>query len=133
MMNRQVKPVPANTSKQPPPQTKQEHKQPRRRDLVLHFFKSFKMIEAVLWDRRVSLVRKAAYLGGMGILLVLLLFPELLADSATLLTPLFSLVGVEIPVEGTIDWMALAFASFSLLSLFPKEVLGEHYERIFRK
>ena len=129
MINRQVQPV-TNTPKQPPQQT---HKQPRRRDLFLHTFKSFRMIKAVLWDERVSLARKAAYLGGMGVLLVLLLFPELLADSATLLSPLFSLVGIEIPAEGTIDWMALAFASFSLLSLFPKEVLGEHYERIFHK
>jgi hypothetical protein len=133
MINKPVQPVAANAPKPPPQSTQQTHKQPRRRDLYFHFFKSIKMIEAVLWDKRVSLLRKAAYLGGMGLLLVLLLFPELLADSATLLTPLFSLVGVEIPAEGTIDWMALGFASFSLLSLFPKEILGEHYERIFHK
>ena len=101
--------------------------------MVFHLLKTFRLVEAVLWDKRVSLIRKGAYLGGIGILLVLLLFPEVLADSATLLTPFFSLVGVELPVEGSIDWLALALGSFSLLSLFPKEILGEHYERIFHR
>lgn len=109
------------------------HKQPRRRDIFLHMIKSVRLVGAMLKDERVSLLRKGAYLGGIAILLVLLLFPELVADGATLLTPLFSLVGVEIPAEGSLDWLALAFASFSLLSLFPKEILGEHYEQIFHR
>jgi hypothetical protein len=117
------------------PHTVQAHayKQPRRRDMLFHVLKTIRLVGAVLWDKRVSLVRKGAYLAGMALLLVLLLFPELLADSATLLTPLFALLGVEVPIEGGIDWLALALGSFSLLSLFPKEILGEHYERIFRR
>jgi hypothetical protein len=87
----------------------------------------------MLREKRVSLVRKGTYLGGMALLLVLLLFPEQLADGATLLTPIFALLGVEVPPEGGVDWLALALASFSLLSLFPKEILGEHNERIFRR
>ncbi|HLW01400.1 MAG TPA: hypothetical protein VKT82_22280 [Ktedonobacterales bacterium] len=130
MRDRQAQTLEAQTSRQP---DKQIHKQPRRRDLLFHVFKSMRLIGAVLKDQRVSLLRKGAYLGGMALLLVLLLFPEVLADGATLLTPLFSLVGVELPTEGSLDWLALAFASFSLLSLFPKEILGEHYERIFHR
>ena len=130
MTDRQAQTLEANTSGQP---EKPIHKQPRRRDLLFHVFKSMRLIGAVLEDHRVSLLRKGAYVGGMALLIVLLLFPEVLADSATLLTPLFSLVGVELPAEGSIDWLALAFASFSLLSLFPKEVLGEHYEQIFHR
>jgi hypothetical protein len=122
--------VEANPSRQP---DKTTHKQPRRRDLLFHIFKSTRLIGAMLKDNRVSILRKGAYLAGMAILLVLLLFPEVLADSATLLTPLFSMVGVELPAEGSIDWLALGFASFSLLSLFPKEILGEHYEQIFHR
>ncbi|HEU5367539.1 MAG TPA: hypothetical protein VFU69_03705 [Ktedonobacterales bacterium] len=130
MTNQQVRAVEAGSSREP---REQLPKLPRRRDMVFHVFKTMRMIGAVLWDRRVSLVRKAAYLGGMALLLVLLLFPEALADSVTLLSPLFSLLGVELPVEGSIDWLALGLASFSLLSLFPKEVLSEHYERIFHR
>jgi hypothetical protein len=101
--------------------------------MVLHGFKAIRLVKAVLWDRRVTLLRKGAYLGGLALLLLLLLVPEALGDSVTLLSPLFALVGVELPAEGAINWMALAFASFSLLAVFPKEILGEHYERIFRR
>jgi hypothetical protein len=130
MTDRQVQTVEPVSSQH---QSHQGHTQPRRRDLIFHVFKAFRLIKALLGDQRVSLVRKGAYLGGMALLLVLLLFPEVLADSATLLTPLFSLLGVEVPLEGGIDWLTLALGSFSLLSLFPKEILGEHYERIFRR
>jgi hypothetical protein len=118
---------------QPPTVQAHTYRQPRRRAMLFHLFKTIRLGGAVLWDTRVSLVRKGAYLGGMALLLGLLLFPELLADSATLLTPLVALLGVEVPLEGGIDWLALALGSFSLLSLFPKEILGEHYERIFRR
>ncbi len=131
MPDRQAPIVEANPPRQPPQQ--QEHQQPRRRDLLFHLFKSVRLIGAVLKDNRVSIVRKGAYVAGMAILVALLLFPEALADSVTFLSPLFSLVGVELPAEGSIDWLALGLASFSLLSLFPKEVLGEHYERIFHR
>ena len=105
--------------------------QPRRRDLVLHGVKTIRLVEAVLWDKRVGLLRKGAFLGGIALLLVLLLVPEVLGDSVTLLSPLFALVGVELPAEGAMNWLALALASFSLLAVFPNEILGEHYERIF--
>ena len=130
MTNQQAQIVESNSAKKP---SQPLHKQPRRRDLVFHLGKTLQLVKAVLWDNRISILRKGAFVGGLAILLVLLLFPELLADSATLLTPLFSLVGIEIPVEGSLDWMAFALGSFSLLSLFPKEVLGEHYERIFHR
>lgn len=107
--------------------------QPRRRDLVFHLFKTIRLARILLWDRRVSRLRKGAFLGGMGILLALLLVPEMIADGATLLSPLFLLLGVELPAEGAIDWLAFTLASFSLLKVFPKEILGEHYERLFHR
>lgn len=116
------------------PATKpREYKQPRRRDLVFHLFKTIRLVGSVLWDKRVSFLRKAAFVVGIGVLLVLLLFPETLGDGATLLAALFPLLGVEIPAEGALDWLAFALASFSLLSVFPKEIVGEHYEQLFRR
>ncbi len=110
-----------------------EYKQPRRRDLVFHLFKTLRLVGAVLWDRRVSLLRKGTFIAGIGVLLVLLLFPEVIGDGATLLAAIFPLLGVELPAEGVADWLAFALASFSLLSVFPKEIVGEHYEQLFRR
>ena len=110
-----------------------QYKQPRRRDLVFHFFKTLRLVGTILWDRRVPLLRKGVFVGGIVLLLVLLLFPEVIGDGATLLAALFPLLGVEIPAEGTLDWLAFALASFSLLSVFPKEIVGEHYERLFHR
>jgi hypothetical protein len=110
-----------------------EYKQPRRRDLVFHFFKTLRLVGDVLWDRRVSLLRKGIFVVGIGVLLILLLFPEVVGDGATLLAAIFPLFGVELPAEGVADWLAFALASFSLLSVFPKEIVGEHYEQLFRR
>ena len=111
----------------------QPYKQPHRRDLVFHLFKTIRLVGGVLWDRRVSLLRKGAFLGGLAILLVLLLVPEVVADGVTLVSPLFALIGVELPAEGALDWLAFTLASFSLLKVFPKEILGEHYEQLFHR
>ena len=115
------------------PLQSREYKQPRRRDLVFHFFKTLRLVGTVLWDKRVSLVRKGIFVAGIGVLLVLLLFPEVIGDGATLLAAIFPLFGVELPAEGVADWLAFALASFSLLSVFPKEIVGEHYEQLFRR
>jgi hypothetical protein len=115
-------------------QTKaQAHKQPKKTDLVFHSFKTVKLVGAVLRDKRVALVRKIAYLGLIAGLLVLVLFPEALGDLVTAVTPFFPLIGIEIPAEGTIDWLVFALATFSLLKIFPKEIVGEHYDRLFRR
>jgi len=111
--------------------TKQQHGQPKRTDLIFHLFKTGKLVAAVLGDRRVSIIRKVAYLGSIGLLLAILLFPEALAEVATLITIVFPVL--EIPADATLDWVVFAFATFSLLKLFPKEIVGEHYDRLFRR
>jgi hypothetical protein len=40
---------------------------------------------------------------------------------------------VGIPAEATLDWAVLGVAAFNLLKLFPRDVVGEHYDRLFRK
>jgi hypothetical protein len=49
---------------------------------------------------------------------------------ASLLLPVEIL---ELPLDGAIDWVTFAVATFSLLKLFPKEIVGEHYDRLFRR
>jgi hypothetical protein len=113
--------------------TRQPHGQPRKRDLIFHSIKIARLVSAILKDRRVSIVRKGAYLGVVGLLLGALIFPELFADLVTLITPLLPLEVLEIPADATIDWVAFVVATFSLLKLFPKEIVGEHYDRLFRR
>ncbi len=111
----------------------QAHRQPKKTDLVFHSIKTVKLVGAVLSDKRVALVRKVAYLGLIGGLLALLLFPEALGDFFTAVTPFLPLVGIELPAEGTVDWLVFALATSSLLKIFPKEIVGEHYDRLFRR
>ncbi len=102
----------------------------KRTDLIFHLFKTTKLVGAVLNDQRVNVVRKAAYLGSVGLLLAILLFPEALAEVASLVSVVFPFL--EIPVDASVDWVSFAVATFSLLKLFPKEIVGEHYDRLFR-
>jgi hypothetical protein len=111
--------------------TKQQHGQPKRTDLIFHLFKTGRLVAAVLGDRRVHILRKIAYLGSVGLLLAILLFPEALAEIATAITVVFPIL--EIPADASIDWVAFAVATFSLLKFFPKEIVGEHYDRLFRR
>ena len=37
-----------------------------------------------------------------------------------------------LPTEFAIDWIFVSVAAFNLLKLFPAEIVGEHYDRLFR-
>ena len=114
-----------------PQQLAQMRSGPKRAELILHLFSTTKLVSAILTDRRVHVVRKAAYLGTIGALLATLLFPEALIEVASLFTVVFPFL--EIPVDASVDWVTFAVATFSLLKVFPKEIVGEHYDRIFRR
>ena len=38
----------------------------------------------------------------------------------------------ELPADAALDWVLVVVAGFNLLRLFPKEIVGEHYDRLFR-
>ncbi len=116
------------TKLQPP-----KHGQPKRTDLIFHLFKTGRLVIAILADRRVSWVRKTAYLGTLGLLLLIPLLPEAALQVATVVSLLLPIEIIEIPLDGAIDWVTFAVATFSLLKLFPKEIVGEHYDRLFRR
>ena len=112
--------------------TKQKHRQPKRSDLVFHAVKTSKLVGAVMVDKRVPVIRKVAYIGIIGLMLAVLLFPEIFGDLVALIAFLPADI-LGIPAEGAFDWVAFAVASFSLLKLFPAEIVGEHYDRLFRR
>src|SRR5262245_29247677 len=102
--------------------------------LFFHLRKTVALTEAVLKDSRVHWVPKVAFVTGVGTLLLALVFPELIADLIALDIPgigwAFDALGL--PTEFAIDWVVVSVAAFNLLKLFPAEIVGEHYDRLFR-
>jgi hypothetical protein len=103
--------------------------------LLFHLRKTGMLVLAVLADARVHPARKLAFVGVAGSLLALVLFPEMLADVFTAVIPFVNVLGlgIEIPAEVGFDWVFFAVAAFNLLRLFPTEIVGEHYDRLFRQ
>lgn len=109
---------------------------PNQLSLLLHIGKTAGLVQAVLRDARVHWLPKMVFVGCLGALVLAVLFPELTADTAVF----FGLPGVGaamdvlgIPAEGVLDWTVVAVAAFNLLKLFPTEIVGEHYDTLFRR
>jgi hypothetical protein len=106
---------------------------PRTFDVFFHILKTGKLIIALLTDGRISLIRKGFFIGSLGFLLVLLIFPDILGEFViSTLLPLIGTV-MGIPLDAGFDWVAFALAIVSLLHVFPAELVTEHYLRIFRQ
>lgn len=108
----------------------------RSTSLIFHIGKTLALVTSLLHDARVHWFSKMVFLGSLGTLLLALLFPESMVDLLGFfglpgLGALLNLVGI--PAEATLDWVALSVAAFNLLKLFPAEIVGEHYDRLFRK
>ncbi len=112
-------------------QVVQAKAQPKRFELFLHFIKTFKLLGALLTDRRVSVFRKLAFLGSIAFLLVLLFFPDLLNEAffSTVLPLVGTVIGV--PVDAGVDWAAFAMLMVNFMHFFPNDIVAEHYQRIF--
>ncbi len=110
----------------------QEQPQPRRRDIFLHAGKTFRLIGALMSDRRIALWRKLLFLGTIGGLLAILFFPDFFSE--TFLSVVMPVVGtiVGVPIDAGFDWMAFALVAVNLLKYFPAELVAEYYQTIFR-
>lgn len=105
---------------------------PRRIDIFLHAGKTFKLIGALIADPRVSIFRKLLFLGSIGGLLLVLLFPDVLNEFV--LSTVLPLAGtvLGVPIDAGFDWTAFALVTVSLLRFFPADVVAEHYRRMFQ-
>ena len=99
--------------------------------LLFHIRKTFALVGAVLGDRRVHWLPKATFLGCLGALLIALLGGDAVSELVSSVLPVVGPV-LGIPIDGSIDWVVFAVAAFNLLKLFPSDVVGEHYDRLFR-
>lgn len=103
--------------------------------LILHVRKTTALSAAVLNDVRVHWFSKALYVGGIGALLLAVLFPEMVGDLLAFvglpgLGGIADLLGL--PAEVGFDWVAFAVAAYNLLRIFPTDIVGEHYDHLFR-
>lgn len=123
--------MPASTANSGP--TTQGNVKPT--SLLFHLGKTSALVTAIMQDARVHWLPKVFFFGALGALLLALLFPESIADLGGVFTPVigWAFDAIGIPAEATLDWAVLGVAAFNLLKLFPKEIVGEHYDSIFRK
>jgi hypothetical protein len=100
--------------------------------MLLHLGKTFALTGAVLTDRRVHWLPKVAFIGLIVALMLGLIFPETAVDVLGVI-PTAGLDLLGIPAEAGIDWVVFGVAAFNLLKMFPANIVGEHYDRLFRK
>lgn len=105
--------------------------------MLFHMFKSMSLAVALLVDPRVHPGRKAVFITVIGALIAAAVGVEGIGEAVTQLLNVVPGLGAfiglgEVPVDLTIDWVLVAAAMFNLLRLFPREIVGEHYDRLFR-
>jgi hypothetical protein len=122
----------ANSTYSQGPKTTQSRGGANPLSMLVHVPKTIRLTSAVLGDPRVHWAPKIAFVGSIGVLLLALLFPEVIVDlfGGALTAGLFDFVGI--PADVGIDWVAFSVFAFNLLKLFPAEIVGEHYDRLFR-
>lgn len=111
---------------------------PNPLQMVLHVFKTVALGGSLLADPRVHPLRKAAFVVILGLLIAAAFgvegISEILTQLLNVIPGLGVLLGIgEIPVDATVDWLLVAVVAFNLLKLFPPEIVGEHYDRLFRR
>ena len=104
---------------------------PNQWSLFLHIRKTVLLVGAVLADSRVHWLSKTFFVSTVGALVLALLGGDAVSE---LLSNVFPVVGpvLGLPVDAGLDWVALSVAAFNLLKLFPADIVGEHYDRLFR-
>ncbi|HZC79555.1 MAG TPA: hypothetical protein VE258_17495 [Ktedonobacterales bacterium] len=107
------------------------HSNPNQFALLLHIRKTFALVGAVLADPRVPRVSKAAFMTAIGALVLALVGAD---GASALVESLLPIVGpvLGLPADAAFDWIAFSVAAFNLLKLFPADIVGEHYDRLFR-
>jgi hypothetical protein len=103
---------------------------PNPLQLLLHVGKTARLAGALLRDVRVSVFRKIFFLSAIAALIGLLFATDAVTVVVESAIPLFGpLVGL--PADAAFDWVAVAVIAFNLLRVFPAQIVGEHYDRLF--
>lgn len=113
--------------------TRKQLAHPKRFDVFFHGIKTFRLIGALLTESRIPLIRKVLFLGSIGALALILVFPDALGE--VVMSTVLPLVGtvLGIPIDAGFDWIAFALLVVNLLRFFPSEIVAEHYGNIFER
>ena len=102
--------------------------------MLFHLFKTFALTGSLLGDSRVHPARKAVFLSVLGVLVAAALGVEGAAELVNIIPGVGQFLGLgELPVDAVVDWVVVTVAAFNLLKLFPANIVGEHYDRLFRR
>jgi hypothetical protein len=103
--------------------------------MLFHLVRTFLLTGSLLNDPRIHPARKIVFLTVLGTLVAAALGVEVAGEAVTNLVPILGqFLGLgEIPVDAAIDWVVIAVAAYNLLKVFPAEIVGEHYDRLFRR
>ena len=115
-----------------------QHGRPNPLAMVFHLFRTFALGGSLLSDRRIHPVSKVAFVALLGVVIAAALGVDVAAEVITqglnIIPGLGVLLGIgEFPVDAVVDWVLVAVVAFNLLKLFPAQIVGEHYDRIFHK
>lgn len=103
----------------------------QRRKILLHPFRTVRMVKAILSDRRVVFWRKFFFLAISSALICVLVLPDLF--SAAFLGTVLPVIGffIGVPMGAGFDWATFVLCSKMMFRIFPEEVKMEHYRREF--
>ncbi len=99
--------------------------------MVFHVGRTSRLAGALLRDRRISIFRKFFFLLAIAGLILALLLPETIGVLVENILPFVGPV-LGLPGDVALDWVAATVIGFNLLRIFPAEVVGEHYDMLFR-
>ena len=101
----------------------------KRKQIFLHPIRSIRLLHALMIDSRIHWGRKVLFVSLLVGMAALLFFPNVLEEG--FLSTVLPVVGtfIGIPFGAGFDWAAFAFASVHVLSVFPADLLQEHYDR----
>lgn len=107
------------------------HKPPNPIAMLFHLVKTFALTGSLLTDRRINAAPKAIFIAVIGVLLAAALGVDAAAELVSNVIPVAGPI-VGIPIDAVVDWGVLSVVAFNLLKLFPAQIVGEHYDRLFR-
>ncbi|HEX8731857.1 MAG TPA: hypothetical protein VF725_07320 [Ktedonobacterales bacterium] len=101
---------------------------------LAHLPRTLKVAGRVLRDSRVQFVPKALFIGSIAFVLAALITPEALAELVAVVPGLGDILALGfLPVDGTIDWIALGLLALNLMKMFPQDIVNEHFDNIVAK
>lgn len=101
-----------------------------RFSMLFHVRKTVALVQAVLADRRVPVLRKALFLWALAMLGVALLVPDAGSALASMFVPLVGPL-IDLPADAVMDWSVAIILAPWLLRLLPADIVAEHQAAIF--